>query len=157
MKIQLLLVGKTNESFLIEGFSMYEKRITNYIDFKTITIPELKNTKNISFEVIKKQESDLILKNITATDYVVLLDDKGKSLSSLEFAKFISSQMLKSTKKLVFIVGGAYGFSETIYNRANDKISLSKMTFSHQLVRIIFAEQLYRAFTILNNEPYHHE
>lgn len=156
MKIQLILIGKTTENYLIEGFSLYEKRINNYIDFKTTVIPELKNAKNLSFELIKKQESELILKQITNNDFVVLLDENGKNNNSVEFAKFINSQMLKSIKNLVFIVGGAYGFSENVYARANDKISLSKMTFSHQLVRLIFAEQLYRAFTILNNEPYHH-
>lgn len=156
MKIQLILIGKTNEKYLIEGFSIFEKRIKNYIDFKTIIIPELKNTKNLSFELIKKQESELLMKHIQDIDFVVLLDENGKNSSSIEFSKFINSQMIKSTKNLVFVIGGAYGFSENVYNRANDKIALSRMTFSHQMVRIIFAEQLYRAFTILNNEPYHH-
>ena len=156
MKIQLILIGKTNEKYITEGFSIYEKRIKNYIDFNIHVIPELKNAKNLSFELIKKQESELLMKQIIDSDFVVLLDENGKNLSSIEFSKFLNTQMLKSTKNLVFVIGGAYGFSENVYKRANEKISLSKMTFSHQLVRIIFAEQLYRAFTILNNEPYHH-
>lgn len=135
---------------------MYEKRLSAYISFKQEVIADLKNTKNLSFNEQKEREGELFLKNIQKTDFVVLLDERGKQFSSEEFADFLQKRLNASTKQLVFIVGGAYGFSQAMYARADAQISLSKMTFSHQMIRLFFTEQLYRAFTILRNEPYHH-
>ncbi|MBR5470181.1 MAG: 23S rRNA (pseudouridine(1915)-N(3))-methyltransferase RlmH [Paludibacteraceae bacterium] len=157
MKIILILVGKTASSPLNEMLKDYEGRLKHYAPFQIEIIPDLRNTKNLSENEIKEKEGDLILKTLQSSDTVVLLDDKGAHFKSLEFASWLERKQNNVAKRLVFIIGGAYGFSKAIYNRANEKLSLSKMTFSHQLVRVIFAEQLYRAFTILNNEPYHHE
>ena len=157
MKITLLVVGKTNHSSLIQLQDEYQNRLKHYIGFDMLTIPELKNTKSLSETEQKEKEGDLILKQLDASDELILLDEKGKQITSVEFATFISKKMLSSHKRIVFVVGGPYGFSTKIYNRANGLISLSKMTFSHQMIRIIFVEQLYRAFTILKGEPYHHE
>lgn len=157
MKITLILSGKTNESFLIDGFRNYEKRIIHYIPFNVVAIPDLKNTKSLDSLQIKEKEADLQLKNIVDTDFLVLLDESGKEYRSVEFASFLQQKMNASIKNLVFIVGGPYGFSDRIKKRANQNLSLSKMTFSHQLVRLLFMEQLYRAFTIIRNEPYHNE
>ena len=157
MKITFLVVGKTNHSSLIQLQEENQNRLKHYISFETITIPELKNTKNISESEQKEKEADLILKQLEAADEVILLDEKGKQLTSVAFSEFLSKKMLASHKRMVFVVGGPYGFSERIYNRANGLISLSAMTFSHQMIRVIFVEQLYRAFTILKGEPYHHE
>ncbi len=157
MKIAFLVVGKTNHSSLIQLQEEYRNRLKHYISFETITIPELKNTKNISESEQKEKEADLILKQLETADEVILLDEKGKQLTSVAFSEFLSKKMLASHKRMVFVVGGSYGFSERIYNRANGLISLSAMTFSHQMIRVIFVEQLYRAFTILKGEPYHHE
>jgi 23S rRNA (pseudouridine1915-N3)-methyltransferase len=157
MKITFLVVGKANHSSLIQLQEEYQNRLKHYISFETITIPELKNTKNISESEQKEKEADLILKQLETTDEVILLDEKGKQLTSVAFSEFLSKKMLASHKRMVFVVGGPYGFSERIYNRANGLISLSAMTFSHQMIRVIFVEQLYRAFTILKGEPYHHE
>jgi len=157
MKITLILTGKTEESYIIEGVSKYEKRLSHYISFTQIVIPELKNTKSLDFLQIKEKEADNQLKYIEKSDFVLLLDEKGKEFTSKEFAGFIQQRMNSSIKNLVFVVGGAYGFSDRIYAAAKDKISLSKLTFSHQIIRLIFMEQLYRAFSIIRNEPYHHE
>ncbi len=157
MKIILILTGKTNSSYINEGFADYEKRINRYIRFGTIIIPELKNTKNISIAEQKEKEADIQLKALEKADFIVLLDEKGREYSSVGFSSFLEKRMNASTRTLVFLVGGPYGFSDRIYAIANEKIALSQMTFSHQIVRVLFAEQLYRAFTILNNEPYHHE
>jgi len=152
MKISLLLIGKTEEAHLQTGIKIYQTRLTRYMDFSITEIPELKNTKNLSEKEIKRKEAELILKKISDKDFVILLDEKGKDYSSVEFSKFLDKQ----NKPITFIVGGAYGFDETIYKRANGMISLSKMTFTHQMIRLIIVEQLYRAMTILNGEPYHH-
>lgn len=157
MKITLLCVGKTDDSYLQEGISKYASRLKHYIKFSIVEIPDLKNTKNLSFEQQKNKEAELIMKQISATDYVVLLDDKGKEYTSKAFSEFLNQGMIKSIGSMVFIIGGPYGFDEQIYQRADMKLSLSKMTFSHQMVRLFFTEQLYRSFTILRNEPYHHE
>ncbi len=157
MKITLLITGKTNESYIKEGFSIYEKRLKHYISFNTVVIPDLNNTKNLDPPLIKEKEADQQLKYIDTSDFVVLLDENGKEYRSLDFAGFIQQKMNSSVKNLVFIIGGAYGFSDKIIEKANANISLSKMTFSHQVVRIFFMEQLYRAFSIIRNEPYHHE
>lgn len=157
MKINLLVVGKSNNSSLIQLQSEYQNRLKHYINFEMLTIPELKNTKSLSEIEQKEKEGELILKQLDNTDELILLDEKGKLFSSVEFSTFISKKMLSSQKRIVFVVGGPYGFSPKLYNRANGLISLSKMTFSHQMIRVIFVEQLYRAFTILKGEPYHHE
>ena len=156
MDIKLILVGKTDKKYLIEGIEIYLKRLKYYVNFELITIPELKKAKNLSFSQIKEKEGVLIFKYIKPSDKLVLLDEKGKDYSSKSFSVFVEKMMLLGIKNLIFVVGGAYGFSDEIYAKANAKISLSKMTFSHQMVRLIFVEQLYRAFSILKNEPYHH-
>lgn len=157
MRIQLIVVGKTNEKFLINGEAEYAKRLKRYVNFEKIEIPDLKNAKKLTEEQIKLEEGKLILNKIAPNGWVVLLDDKGKAHSSLQFSKWIQEKMNRGYKHITFIVGGAYGFSEEVYGVANEQLSLSKMTFSHQMIRLFFTEQIYRAFTILNNEPYHHE
>lgn len=156
MKIKLLLIGKTDESYLKQGIEKYSKRIKHYLSFDFITIPDLKNTRNLSEEQQKQKEGELILNQLNPADFVVLLDEKGKEYSSVDFSKFIEKQMISGLKNLVFIVGGPYGFSKQLYEKSNIKISLSQMTFSHQMVRLIFVEQLYRALSIIKGEPYHH-
>ncbi len=155
MQVILLLNGKTDQSFVSEGFEMYETRIKRYVKFSTTVIPALKNTKNIPIDLQKKMEAEAMFSHLNPSDYVVLLDEKGSRYTSEKFADFLQKQMSSGIKRLVFIVGGPYGFSETMVQRANAKLALSEMTFSHQIVRVIFAEQLYRGFAILNHEPYH--
>lgn len=157
MKIKLLTVGKTTNPNLVTLQDEYQNRLKFYIPFEMLVIPELKNTKNLSIAEQQEKEADLILKQLETSDEVVLLDDKGKQFTSMGFSEYISKKMLASHKRMVFVVGGPYGFSERVYNRANGKVSLSAMTFSHQMIRLIFVEQLYRAMTILKGEPYHHE
>jgi 23S rRNA (pseudouridine1915-N3)-methyltransferase len=157
MKITFLTVGKTTNAHLIKLQEEYQNRLKFYIPFETIIIPELKNTKSLSIQEQKEKEADLILKALDTSDEVILLDEKGKQYTSVGFSEFISKKMLASHKRMVFVVGGPYGFSERVYQRGNGKISLSAMTFSHQMIRLIFTEQLYRAMTILKGEPYHHE
>jgi len=157
MKIVLLTIGKTNEKYLAEGISQYMKRLTHYTQFEMNETPNLKNAKNLSKSELMQKEGELILNYIKDSDHLVLLDDKGKDFSSPKFAQKLQGWMLSGKKRLVFVVGGAYGFSEAIYARGNEKLSLSKMTFSHQMVRLFFVEQIYRGYTILNNEPYHHQ
>ena len=157
MKITLLVVGKTVGKNLIEMIDEYVKRLRFYIDFEMVVIPDLKNNKNMSFDVQKEKEGEMILRSLNDSDEVILMDEHGKEYSSVEFASQVEKKMASGLKRLVFVIGGPYGFAPAVYSRANGKISLSRMTFSHQMVRIIFTEQLYRAFTILKNEPYHHE
>jgi len=157
MKIILLTVGKSTNSHLIKLQEEYQNRLKFYIPFEMLVIPELKNTKNLSIGEQQEKEADLILKQLETSDEVVLLDEKGKQFTSMGFSEFISKKMLASHKRMIFVVGGPYGFAERVYQRANGKISLSAMTFSHQMIRLIFVEQLYRAMTILKGEPYHHE
>ena len=157
MKIKLIVVGKTNAKYLLVGEREYEKRLSHYIKFEEIIIPDVKQAGKLSEGELKKKESQLILGKLENSDHVILLDDKGKSYSSVEFANFLQQKMNSSLKSLVFVVGGAFGFSDEVYQRANSKVSLSKMTFSHQMVRLIFKEQLYRGFSILKGEKYHHE
>jgi 23S rRNA (pseudouridine1915-N3)-methyltransferase len=157
MKITFLTIGKTEDNYLKEGIEKYLKRLKHYIKFEMVEIPELKNTKSLSEEQQKVKEAEIISKNIINTDYIILLDERGTELSSTRFADSINKKMLSSIQHLVFIVGGPYGFDNSLLIRANEKLSLSKMTFSHQMVRLFFVEQLYRAFTILKGEPYHHE
>ena len=157
MRTVLILVGKTVNKHFVELIDDYAARVKHYIGFDIITISELKNTKNLSADQQKQQEGELILKQVQAGDYVVLLDEHGKELRSVEFSKYMEQRMQTVGKRLVFVIGGPYGFSPDVYGRANEKMSLSKMTFSHQMVRLIFIEQLYRAMTIMRGEPYHHE
>jgi 23S rRNA (pseudouridine1915-N3)-methyltransferase len=156
MKITLILNGKTEDDYIVKGFTLYEQRLKHYVSLETIVIPALKNTKALSIEQQKQKEGELIFKQIQNSDKLILLDENGKEYSSVGFSEFIQQQMSSGIKNLVFVVGGPYGFSDDVYKRANEKISLSKMTFSHQMVRLFFVEQLYRAMTILKNEPYHH-
>ena len=157
MKIKLICVGKTTSANLLTGENEYLKRLKHYNSVEKIEIPELKNAKKLSEKEIKTQEGSLILKKINATDFVILLDENGKDYTSLEFSQFMQKRLNSGTKTVVFLIGGAYGFSEQIYNRSQAKIALSKMTFSHQMVRMFFLEQIYRAFTILKGQPYHHQ
>jgi len=157
MKITLILVGKTDDDYLIKGIDIYEQRIKHYLSFEKIIIPALKNTHALSVEQQKQKEGELILKNIQTADKFILLDEKGKEYGSVEFSAFIQQQMNSGIKNCVFAIGGPYGFSDEVYKRAQAKLSLSKMTFSHQMVRLFFVEQLYRGMTILRNEPYHHQ
>ncbi len=157
MKITLLTIGKTEDKYLLDGIEVYLKRLKHYIPFKITEIPELKGTKNLSRDQQKSKEAELIFKNINSTDHVILLDENGQDLSSKQFSVFLNKKMVGGQQHVVFVIGGPYGFSEEIYTRSNEKISLSRMTFSHQMIRLFFIEQLYRAYTILKGEPYHHE
>lgn len=157
MKISLLVIGKTDAEYFIKAIKEYEQRLVHYIPFEMQVIPDLKNTKSSNMSQQQEREGELILKNIQSGDYIVLLDEKGKDFTSVQFASYIEKKTHTVSKRLVFIIGGPYGFSDAVYEKANEKISLSKMTFSHQMIRLVFIEQLYRAMTILNNEPYHHE
>lgn len=157
MKIKLLVIGKTDDKALSELIEIYTKRLGFYINFELKIIPDLKKTKNLTENQQKDKEGELILKELETSDQTVLLDEKGKQFTSLEFSDYLQKQMNSGFKQLVFVVGGPYGFSDSIYQRAQGKVSLSKMTFSHQMVRLFVTEQIYRAFTILNNEPYHHQ
>lgn len=156
MKTILILVGKTTDKHFQAGITDYANRISHYQPFDIITIPELKNTKSLTEEQQKQAEGQLILKQIQSSDTLVLLDEHGKDFRSVEFAAWIERQQ-QIARRLVFVIGGPYGFSPDVYQRADTKISLSKMTFSHQMVRLVFTEQLYRACTIIKGEPYHHE
>lgn len=157
MQIELIVVGKTDSKEVAALVEMYAKRVNHYCRFAITTLPDLRNTKNLSSRQQNKSEGDRILALLNESDCVVLLDERGDELRSMQFADWIGKRMSSGLRRLVFVIGGPYGFSEEVYARANYKISLSRMTFSHQIVRAIFAEQIYRAFTILNNEPYHHE
>ena len=157
MNIELIVVGKTDSAEVEALVAMYAKRINRYCKFAVTTIADVRNTRNMAASRQKQLEGEAILKNIVEGDFVVLMDERGVQYTSMEYADWLQKRMLSGVKRLVLVIGGPYGFSEEVYARANGKISLSKMTFSHQIVRAIFAEQLYRAFTILHNEPYHHE
>lgn len=156
MKIKLIVVGKTDESYLKEGIDVYLKRLKHYILFEVITLKDVTLGKKTNLSIQKEQEGTLILGKINANDFVVLLDEKGPQYTSVGFSDYLQKRM-NAGNDLVFVIGGPYGFSEEIYNRSNAKISLSKLTFSHQMVRLFFVEQIYRAFTILKGEKYHHQ
>ncbi len=156
MTITLLAIGKTDNPQLIQLIEDYKKRLSFYIKFNFEIIPDLKKVKNLSETQQKEKEGELILKKINTSDTLILLDENGKQFNSVDFSNYLQKHMNSGIKNLFFVIGGPYGFSETIYKRANGKISLSKMTFSHQMVRLFIIEQLYRGFTILKNEPYHH-
>lgn len=157
MKITLLTVGKTDKDWVRQGMDIYVSRLKHYIPFSVVEIPELKSVSALTKDQIKTREGELILKNIRPTDDLVLLDERGKEYTSVELAKVIQDKISYVGKDIVYVIGGAYGFSDAVYQRADSKMSLSRMTFSHQMVRAIFVEQIYRAFTIMRGEPYHHE
>lgn len=157
MKVALILVGKTVNKHFVELIDEYASRVKHYIGFDIVTIPELKNTKKLSVDQQKQQEGELILKQLQPGDHVVLLDEHGKEFRSVEFSRYMEQKVQTVSRRLVFVIGGPYGFSPDVYSYANEKISLSRMTFSHQMIRLIFVEQLYRAMTIMRGEPYHHE
>lgn len=156
MKTELILIGKTTDKHFAVGIDDYRKRISHYMPFNITVIPELKNTKSLTEEQQKAKEGELILQKTQSTDTVILLDEHGKEMRSVDFADWLQRKQ-NTSKRLVFMIGGPYGFSNAVYDRSNERISLSKMTFSHQMVRLIFVEQLYRACTIIKGEPYHHE
>jgi 23S rRNA (pseudouridine1915-N3)-methyltransferase len=157
MKIKLLAIGKTDNKNLNQLIDEYQNRLKHYIKFELEIIPDIKNVKNLSEIQQKEKEGDLILSKLQNTDVLVLLDDKGKHFTSIEFSTYLQKKMNAGLKQLVLVIGGPYGFSDTVYKKAQGKISLSKMTFSHQMIRLFIVEQIYRGFTILKNEPYHHE
>jgi 23S rRNA (pseudouridine1915-N3)-methyltransferase len=157
MKIVLIVVGKTFQQFILEGFADYYARLKHYLPFEMEIITEPKTMKNVSIEQQKEREGVLIIKSFQAGDYIILLDEHGKTFTSAGFASFIDKRMQTGIKRLVFVIGGAFGFSQQVYCAADDKIALSSMTFSHQLVRLVFVEQLYRAMTIISRERYHHD
>ena len=157
MKIKIIAIGKTHKSFLMQGESEYLKRIKKYVPIEKIEIPDLKNAKKLSQTQIKEKEGKLLISKIESHSLIVLLDEKGKEFTSMKFSGWIQDKMNRGYKNIIFLIGGAYGFSDDVYKLANEKIALSKMTFSHQMIRMLFTEQIYRAFTILRNEPYHHE
>jgi 23S rRNA (pseudouridine1915-N3)-methyltransferase len=156
MKVSLWVVAPTDLTYLKTGIALYCQKLTHYFSFQYQELPAFKSGNSLDVERIRQKEGEAILKKIRQSDYIVLLDERGKAYSSTEFSIFIQQCMLQSIKQLIFIIGGAYGFSEAVYARANQQLSLSKMTFSHQMVRLIFLEQLYRAASIMKNEPYHH-
>lgn len=157
MEILLLTVGKTNTGYLLTGIDEYCKRLKHYVPFTIKALPDIKNTRKLTESQQKEEEGKLILSELSSSDLTVLLDEKGKMFTSREFAEFIQKGMAGGKKRMVFVVGGPYGFSQEVYSRAETKISLSKMTFSHEMVRLFFTEQIYRAMTILRGEPYHHD
>jgi 23S rRNA (pseudouridine1915-N3)-methyltransferase len=157
MKITLLQTGKTTDKHMAELVELYANRIKKYIVFEIVTLPDIKNTKNMPVAEQKGKEAAKIIQALTDDDYVILLDEKGKELKTIEFSGALEKLFFLPKKRLVFIIGGPWGFSETVYGRADYRMSLSKMTFPHQLVRLLFLEQLYRVFTIIKGEPYHHE
>ena len=157
MKITLAVIGKTEVGFVRQGIEEYVKRLQHYVTFNIQYIGDVRNTRNMSEAQQKVTEGKALLGTLETSDYVVLLDEHGNERTSMDFSQWLQRRMASGSKRLVFVVGGPYGFSQEVYDRANEKISLSKMTFPHELVRLIFVEQLYRAFTILRHEPYHHE
>lgn len=157
MQVTLLCIGKTGKKFLEEGEQEYLKRLRHYISFQLQIIPDIKQAKSLSEAQIKQKEGELILEKVGITDSLILLDERGKEFSSMAFSQYLQEQFNRGGKHLYFVIGGPYGFSDAVYQRANGKISLSQMTFSHQMIRLFFIEQVYRAMTILRNEPYHHQ
>lgn len=157
MKISLIYVGKTGKSFLIEGEKEYTQRVKRYVPFEIIELSDIKNAKKRSEDEIKKLEAKEILKKVKPNDFLILLDEKGKEFTSVGFSKYLQKRFNAGNQRIVFLIGGPYGFDASIYQRANNKIALSQLTFSHQMIRMFFIEQLYRGLTILKNEPYHHQ
>lgn len=157
MQIRLIAIGKTDNKAIISLIDEYSKRLNFYIKFEFEVLPDLKNTKSLTEVLQKEKEGELILKKLIPSDELMLLDERGKSYTSIDFSEFLQKKMNSGLKQLIFVIGGPYGFSDEVYSRSNGKLSISKMTFSHQMIRPFFIEQLYRGFTILRNEPYHHE
>jgi len=157
MNITLLMIGTTSDSFVKEGYAVFMNRLKHYIKVKEVIIPDLKDRKHLNPEQIKEKEAVLLQEKLTNSNYTVLLDERGSMLSSMEFSGFLQKTMNAGTREMFFVIGGAYGVADSIKQRADMTLSLSKMTFTHQFIRLLFAEQLYRAFTILKNEPYHNE
>lgn len=157
MKILLLTIGNTDKSYMREGVGDYVKRLSFYLPFEMKVIPDIKNRSTLSVEIQKEREGQLILNQVQQGDHLILLDERGNDFSSVDFSKWMEKKMVAGIRQLVFVIGGPYGFSKMVYERSDFKLSLSRLTFSHQMVRLIFLEQLYRAMTILKNEPYHHE
>jgi len=157
MKIKLLAIGKTDDKSLQTLIQNYEKRLKHYVKFEICILPDIKNSKNLSHGQQKEKEGEMILKEVRPTDQLILLDEKGREFRSIEFSQFLQKKMNSGIKQLILVIGGPYGFSDKVYEKASSKLSLSKMTFSHQMIRLFVVEQIYRAFTILKNEPYHHE
>lgn len=157
MKIALLQVGKTSERYLTEGIAAFEERIRKYSAFEIFTVVDIKSTRNMPARELKEREGEKILQFLRNDDYTVILDDKGKEFSTIEFSSWLEKMFMSPKKRIVFIIGGAWGFSDEIYAKADMRLSLSRLTFSHQMVRLLFLEQLYRAFTVIKGEPYHHE
>jgi 23S rRNA (pseudouridine1915-N3)-methyltransferase len=156
MRITLLQTGKTRDSFILEGVEEFRKRVVRYVPFKIETVPDLKNSRNMSMKEVQEKEGAMILKRVKAGDHVILLDERGKEYQSIGFAEHLN--LLEGrVNHLLFVIGGPYGFSEEVYRRSDEKFSLSRLTFSHQMIRLLFLEQIYRSFTILKGEPYHHE
>jgi len=156
MKIEFWVVGKTQFQYLNDGIGIYDKRIKKYLPFQTVILPDIKNAKNLSESLLKEKEGKMILEKVDKGDLLILLDEKGKEFTSEKFALWVNQKLQHSAKRMIFLVGGAYGFSKDVYARGDQKIALSQMTFSHQMIRLFFIEQFYRALSILNNEPYHH-
>lgn len=157
MNIKLIVVGKSESEHLRSWVEVYVKRLSHYIGFEIVTLPDVKNAKNLSVGELKEREGEMILRQIEKADKVVLLDEKGKEFSSMEFSKYLEKQMNASVRTLAFVVGGAFGFSPKVYEKIGERIAISRMTFSHQMIRLLVVEQIYRAFTILKGEPYHNE
>ena len=157
MEITLIVIGKTNAKYLIEGLDEYTRRLKHYITYNINILPDIKNTKNLTEEQQKETEGKLILNALKPGDFLVLLDERGKEFSSMQFSDYLQRKMNSGLRRLVFVVGGPFGFSKDVYNKADEKLSLSKMTFSHEMIRLFFTEQIYRAMTIIRGEPYHHE
>jgi 23S rRNA (pseudouridine1915-N3)-methyltransferase len=157
MKVEFWVIGKTSFDYLDKGNDIYLNRIKHYVPFKMEVIPDIKNRKKLSTDQIKTKEGEVVLSKLNSGDFLILMDENGKHRTSVDFSDYLQGLLQQSYKRLIFLIGGAYGFSEEVYNRASTKMSLSKMTFSHQMVRVIFLEQFYRAMTIMKNEPYHHE
>lgn len=157
MEIALIVIGKTNTKYLVEGIDEYIKRLRHYISYSIQILPDIKNTKKLTSDQQKDAEGKIMLESLKVGDYVVLLDEKGKEFTSIQFSDYLQRKMNSGLRRLVFIIGGPYGFSQDVYNRADEKISMSQMTFSHEMIRLFFTEQVYRAMTIIRGEPYHHE
>lgn len=157
MEIVLLTIGKTTQSYIQEGINEFTKRLKRYVPFKIEIIPDLKSSRSITPDLQKEKEGEAILNSLSPSDYCILLDERGKEYTSIEFSGHLQKIMSSGRKRAVFIVGGPYGFSSLVYKRADEKISFSKMTFTHEMIRLFFSEQVYRAMTILKGEPYHHE
>jgi len=156
MKITLLVVGKTDKEFVKMGISEYQNRLIHYLPFEIKVIPDVKKGRKVNQQQQKEKEGELILSQVKAGDLLILLDEGGKEFTSVDFSRFVEQKMVTGVKNLIFVIGGPYGFSSSVYQKAQGKVSLSRMTFSHQMIRMIFIEQLYRAMTILKGEPYHH-